>query len=152
MYDTFIFFKKRLLIFFTTYNDEKFKTWKRKKIGDNIIKDVKILFRLKKEIDDTTSKDVRSLFRLKNETDDTVKDIRYLFRLQKENEATKNRIIRDIRNLFEHEEDHYKPVRVSKFGVIIIFNMKVTVIKNKTLSVEYLSKIRPIINDLKKGK
>ena len=67
-----------MLIFFTTYNDEKFKTWKRKKIGDNIIKDVKILFRLKKEIDDTTSKDVRNLFRLKNETDDTVKDIRYL--------------------------------------------------------------------------
>ena len=89
---------------------------------------------------------------MKNETDDIVKDIRYLFRLQKENEATKNRIIRDIRNLFEHEEDDYKPVRVSKFGVIIIFNMKVTVIKNKTLSVEYLSKIRPIINDLKKGK
>ena len=89
---------------------------------------------------------------MKNETDDIVKDIRYLFRLQKENEATKNRIIRDIRNLFEHEEDHYKPVRVSKFRVIIIFNMKVTVIKNKTLSVEYLSKIRPIINDLKKGK
>ena len=33
-----------------TYNDKTFKTWKRqKKIEDNIIKDVKNLFRLKRK-------------------------------------------------------------------------------------------------------
>ena len=37
---------------------------KDKKIEDNIIKDVRNLFRLKKEIDDTTVKDIRNLFRL----------------------------------------------------------------------------------------
>ena len=60
------------MIFFTTYNDEKLKNWKRKKIED-----AKYLFRLKEEIDDTTIKDIRNLFRLKKEIDDTtVKDIR----------------------------------------------------------------------------
>ena len=38
---------------------------KDKKIEDNIIKDVKNLFRLKNEIGDTTIKDVRNLFQLK---------------------------------------------------------------------------------------
>ena len=40
--------------------------WKRlKKIGNNTIKDVRNLFRLKKEIDDITVKDKRNLFRIK---------------------------------------------------------------------------------------
>ena len=39
------------------YNDEKFKAWKRQKIEDNIIKDVKI--------DGTTIKYVKNLFRWK---------------------------------------------------------------------------------------
>ena len=34
---------------------------------ENIIEDVRNLFRLKKEIDDTTIKDIRNLFRLKKE-------------------------------------------------------------------------------------
>ena len=72
---------------------------KDEKIEDNVIKDVKNLFRLKKEIDDTRIKGIRNIFRLK-----------------KENEAIKDRIIRDIRNLFQHEEeDYYKPVRVFNF-------------------------------------
>ena len=37
----------------------------RKKIDDNIIKDVKNLFRLKNKIDDTIIIDERNLFRLK---------------------------------------------------------------------------------------
>ena len=37
------------------------------KVEDNIIKDVRILFRLKREIDDTTVKDLRNLFGLKQE-------------------------------------------------------------------------------------
>ena len=43
---------------------------------ENIIKDVRNLFRLAKEIDDTTIKDIRNIFRLK-----------------KENKAIKDRII-----------------------------------------------------------
>ena len=67
---------------------------KNKRIEDNIIKDVRNLFRLKKEIDDTTIKVTRNLFRLKKEKD-----------------AIKDRIIRDIRNGFGHEdEDNYKLV------------------------------------------
>ena len=54
---------------------------------ENIIKDVRNLFRLN---------------RLENETNDAaIKGVRNLFRLKKEN----------IKNLFEHEEkDYYKPV------------------------------------------
>ena len=72
---------------------------KDKKIEDNIIKDVRNLFRLKTEIDDTTIKCIRILFRLKK------------------SEATKDRVIRDIRNLFQHEaeENDHKPVRVGNF-------------------------------------
>ena len=78
---------------------------------ENIIKDVRNLFRLKKEMD------VRIIFRLKKETDDnTVNDIRNIFRLKKENEAIKDRIIRKIRNLFEYEKESYdKPGRVCNF-------------------------------------
>ena len=81
----------------TTHNDEKFEGLKKiKKIGDNVIKVVRNLFRLKKEIDDTATKDIKILFRLK-----------------KENETIKDRAIRDIRNIFEHkEEEYYKSVRV----------------------------------------
>ena len=65
------------------------------KIEDNIIKDVRSLFRLKKEIDDNT-----------------VTNIRNPFNLKKENKAIKDR----IRNLSEQEkEDYSKPVRVGNF-------------------------------------
>ena len=40
---------------------------KGEKVEDNIIKDVRILFRLKREIDDATVKDLRNLFGLKQE-------------------------------------------------------------------------------------
>ena len=62
-------------------------------------------------------KDIRNLFRLKQELNSTaIKGIKNLFRLKKETKPTKDRIIRYIRNHFEHEkEDCYKPVRVNNF-------------------------------------
>ena len=78
-------------------NNEQFRAWKDKK-EDNIIIDIKTLFRITK-IDDNITKNIRNLFRLK-----------------KENEAIKDTIITNIRNLFEQEkEDYYKPVRVANF-------------------------------------
>ena len=50
---------------------------------ENIIKDIRNLFRLKKELNYTAIKDIRNPFRLK-----------------KENKAIKDRIPRDIKNLF----------------------------------------------------
>ena len=59
---------------------------KDKKTENNMIKDIKNIFRLKKEINDTTIKDIRNLFRLKKEYK-AIKnringDITYLFRLK----------------------------------------------------------------------
>ena len=91
---------------------------------DNVIKDVRNLFRLKK---------------IKKETNDTIiKDIRKFFRLKQENKVIKDGILRDIRNLFEHkEEDYYKPVIVGNSW------------SNKTLTVEkYLNKVRPYLKDI----
>ena len=52
---------------------------KDKNVEDNIIKDLKNLFRLKREVDDTTIKDASGFLRLKKEIDDTTaKDIRNL--------------------------------------------------------------------------
>ena len=105
-------------------------------------------------------KDIRNLFRLKKEQNYTaVKDIRNLFRQEKETKAIKDRILRDIKNLFEHEkeeENYYKPVRVSNFWSNNYIEYESNGDRNKTLSVEeYLNKIRPylkdIINNLKKS-
>ena len=84
-------------------------------------------------IEENMIKDVRNLFRIKMEIEDTaVKGIRNLLILKKNNGTIKDKVIRDIRNLFEHEkEDYYKPARVHDFGETNIFNMKVTVIKTK---------------------
>ena len=70
---------------------------------ENIINDVRNLFRLEK---------------LKEQTiDTTIKDIWNLFRLEKENKTIKDIIFRDIRNLFENEakENYYQWVTVSNF-------------------------------------
>ena len=51
-------------------------------------------------------KDLRNIFRLKKELNYTaIKDIKNLFRLEKETKAIKDRILRDIKNLFKHEEE-----------------------------------------------
>ena len=114
---------------------------KYKDIEENIIKDVRNLFRLKK---------------LRKETNDAaIKGIRNLFRVNKENKAIKDRIIRDIRDLFEHEEeDYYKPVRVGNFWSNNYIEYKSKGDRKKLSVKKYLNKIRPylkdIINNLKK--
>ena len=83
----------------------------------NIIKDIKNLFKLKKGQNYTSIKGIRNLFRQENKT-----------------KATKDRILRDIKNLFDREKEeqnYYKPVGVVIFGVTIILNTRVTVIKIK---------------------
>ena len=65
---------------------------------ENIIKDVRNLFRLEK---------------LKDKAINTsIKDIRNLFRIEKENKAIKDRLIRDNKSLLENEqaENYYKSV------------------------------------------
>ena len=74
-----------------------------KNIVENIIKDIRNLFRLKKKIK-------------KEANDSTIKGERNIFRLKNKNKTIKGRIIRDIRNAFEHEERYYyKPVKVNNF-------------------------------------
>ena len=71
-----------------TFSDlEKRKEPETGKKKDNIIKDVKNLFKLTKEIDDNKIKSIRNLFRLK-----------------KENEGINGRLIRYIRDLFDQEK------------------------------------------------
>ena len=51
-------------------------------------------------------KDLRNIFRLKKGLNYiAIKDIENLFRLEKETKAIKDRILRDIKNLFKHEEE-----------------------------------------------
>ena len=48
-------------------------------------------------------KDIRNLFRLKQKQNYTaIQGIRNLFRQEKETKAIRDRILRDIKNLFEH--------------------------------------------------
>ena len=116
---------------------------------ENIIKDIRNLFKLKVRINYTALKD-RQLFKI-------YKDIN-LFRLEKETKAIKDRILRDIKNPFEHKEEKncYKPVSVINFWSNNYIEHKRNGDRNKTPSVEeYLNKIRPylkhIINNLKKS-
>ena len=84
-------------------------------------------------------KDLRNLFRLKNELNYTAnKDIRNLFRLKKETKAIKDKILRGIKNFFEHEdkdEYYYKAVRVSNFWSNNYIEYESNGDRNKTLSV-----------------
>ena len=68
-----------------------------RKKEDNIIKDIKNLFRLRKAIDDSTTKDARNLFRRR-----------------KGNKTIKDKMIRDIK-VFEEENNYYKPIKVGNF-------------------------------------
>ena len=64
-------------------------------------------------------KDIRNLFRIKKKQNYiAIKYIKNLFRQEKKTIAIKDRILRDIKNIFDHEkeeENYYKPVRVSNF-------------------------------------
>ena len=105
-------------------------------------------------------KDIKSLFRPKKEQNYTaVKDIKNLFRQEKGTKAIKDRILRDIKNLFEREKEegtYYKPVRVTNFWSNNYIEYESYDEKNKTLSVEkYLNKIslyiKDDVNNLKKS-
>ena len=99
---------------------------------EKIVKDMKILFRLKKEQNYIEIKDIKNLFRLSKE----VKGIKYI-------------ILRNIKNVFEYdkEEEYYKPVRVNNFWSNYIEH-KSDDDKNRIISVEeYLDKIRPYLKD-----
>ena len=106
---------------------------------ENIVKDIRNLFRLRKELNYTAIKDITNLSKLEEET-----------------KAIKDRILTDIKNLFEHEEDenYYKPARVSNFWSNNYLEYGSNSDRSKTLSVEkYLNKIRPYlknINNIKK--
>ena len=66
-------------------------------------------------------KDIRNLFRLKKGQNYTlIRGIRNLFRQGKETKAIKDE---------KEEQNYYKPVRAVTFGVTIILNTRVTVIK-----------------------
>ena len=98
-------------------------------------------------------KDIRNLFRLKKEENYTaVKDVRNLFRQEKETKSIKDTIPRDIKNLFEHEkeaENYYKPVRVSNFWSNNYIEYESDDDKNKILSIEeYLNKNSPYLKDM----
>ena len=103
-----------------------------KNIKENIIKDVRIFFRLKKlqkETNDTTIEGIRNLFKLKSKKNKNKKKV-------------KCRILRKIRNLSEHkEENYYKLVGLGNFWSNIYIEYKSK--GNRTLSVKkYLNKIR----------
>ena len=70
-------------------------------------------------LEENIIKDIRNLFRLKTEQNYTaIKDTRNLFRQERETKAIKDRILRGIKNLSEHEKEednYYNPVRVSNF-------------------------------------
>ena len=127
-------FWKEIFFFFTTYKHKKLSLEE-----ENIIEDIRNLFRLKNELNYTAIKDIRNVFRL----------IRNLFRLEKE---TKEIILRDIKNIFEHEEEenYYNPVKVSNFWSNIYIEYGSNSDGNKTLSFEeYFNKIKPYLKDHK---
>ena len=104
-------------------------------------------------------KDIRNLFRLKQKLNYTaIKDIRNLFRLEKKSKVIKDRLTRDIKNYLEHEEEGNcnKLIGVSNFWCNNYIEYESIGNKSETLSVEeYLNKIRSylkdVINNLKKS-
>ena len=102
---------------------------------ENIIKDIRILFRLKIELNHTA-----------------IKDKRNIFRLEKETKAIEDKILRDITNLAEHEkeeENYYKPVRGNNLWSNNYIWYESNGSRNKTLSVEeYLNKTRQYLEDI----
>ena len=115
------------LNFFTTYNDGEDLE------EENIIKDIRNLFRLEKEQNYTP-----------------IKGIGNFFKQEKETKAVNDRVLRNIKNLFQHEkENYYKPATVSNFWSNNYIENKSNIDRIKTLSVEqYLTKFRPYIQDI----
>ena len=108
---------------------------------ENIIKDIRILFRLKKEQNYTAVKDIINLFRQEEKT-----------------KVIKNRILRDVKNLSknEKEENYYKPVRVNNLWSNNYIEYESNGNKIKRYKLKNLNKVSPhlkdvIINNLKKS-
>ena len=94
--------------------------------------------------DDNIIKDIRNIFRLKKLNFTAIKVIR------DKDKAIKDRILRDIKNLLEHKEENYfKPVKVNHFWSYNYIEHKNYGDRNKTLSVEeYLNKNRPYLKNI----
>ena len=127
---------------------------------ENIVKDVRNIFRLEKlkKTIDTTIKDIRKRFRLEKENkaikDRILKGIRNVFRLGKENNTIKDMILNYIINFSEteEEENYSKPVRVSNFWSNNYVEFESNSGTNEILSVEeYLNKIRSYLKDIIKN-
>ena len=86
-------------------------------------------------------KDIRNLFRLKQELNYTaIKDIRNFLEKKKEIIPIKDGIFRDIKSSFEHEneeENYYKPVRVNNFWSKNYIEYESNGVRNKTLSLYF---------------
>ena len=86
-------------------------------------------------------KDIRNLFRLKQELNYTaIKDIRNFLEKKKEIIPIKDGIFRYIKSSFEHEneeENYYKPVRVNNFWSKNYIEYESNGVRNKTLSLYF---------------
>ena len=100
---------------------------------ENIIKNIRNLFRLKKELNYTAIKDINLLDK-------------------KKTTAIIDWILKDITNLFEHEaekEYYYKPIRVSHLWSNNYVENEKNGDGNNTLSVEeYPNQIKPYLKDI----
>ena len=97
-------------------------------------------------------KDMRDIFRLKKEQNYiAIKDVRNIFRLKKQIKGIKDIVLSNIKNLFEYEKEvnYYKPVWVSNFWSNNYIEYKNNGDRNKILSTEeYLDKITPYLKDI----
>ena len=99
---------------------------------DNIIKDIKNIFRLRKEISNSATKNIKILFRLK-----------------KQKETIKDKMTRNIETLFEQEDDYYKPIKVGNFWNYNYIGYESNNHKNKNLLVrEHTDEIKPFLKDI----
>ena len=71
-----------------------------------------------------------------------------LFGMEKEKKVFKGRISRGIMKLFDWEGDCYKPLRVGNFWNNNYIEYESKEDRNKTISIEYLNKMRSYLKDI----
>ena len=102
-----------------------------RKREDNIIKDIKNLFRLRKAIDHSATKDIRNIFRRR-----------------RGNKTIKDKMIRDIK-AFEEEDNYYEPIKVGNIWKNDYIEYGSNSDKSKILLVkEYLIEIKLFLEDI----
>ena len=102
-----------------------------RKREDNIIKDIKNLFRLRKAIDHSATKDIRNIFRRR-----------------RGNKTIKDKLIRDIK-AFEEEDNYYEPIKVGNIWKNDYIEYGSNSDKSKILLVkEYLIEIKLFLEDI----